>query len=82
MRKEVTKRKSGWYRVFVGAYHRPAILYYDSRCQVWEINGNWDALPDEWQVDPQMVMTSSGELVYNKTVYDPLGSRIDRILKQ
>ncbi|MGL4468542.1 MAG: hypothetical protein ACRCUK_13765 [Plesiomonas shigelloides] len=67
----MTKRESGWYRVFINSDRPQLMLYADG---FWIDDGVYGLFEDEdvAEIDPQMVMTPSGQIVYNQPAHDPL----------
>ncbi|MGL5727373.1 MAG: hypothetical protein ACRCYD_05905 [Plesiomonas sp.] len=67
----MTKRESGWYRVTIkGHCEYELAMYIDNH---WLMNGAELPFYDyELDVDPQMVMTPEGEIVYHTVQHDPL----------
>ncbi|AUM58673.1 hypothetical protein phiP47_045 [Plesiomonas phage phiP4-7] len=68
----MTERESGWYR---------AVVRYGSwQLFEWDANEGWVTDcglikyhdDDFSEIDPQMVMTPSGEMVYHRSEHDPL----------
>lgn len=69
----MTKRESGWYRVKIGEGGLWEIAEYFSGSNHWEMtnyDGAWSDI-ELHEIDPQMVMTVSGEMVYHNQ-QDPL----------
>lgn len=63
----MSKRESGWYRVFVG-FNEPELVKWSDDCwHVADFNGEVKELIDDEvrNIDPKMVMTISGEIVYH-----------------
>ncbi|MGL4600254.1 MAG: hypothetical protein ACRCVE_01855 [Plesiomonas sp.] len=67
----MNKRESGWYRVWNSACEGVMLMEWDAAINEWCV---YDANKDEhlYQdgvvtcIDPQMVMTPSGQIVYNQ----------------
>lgn len=67
----MSKRESGWYRVVVryGAWQ-----LFEWTDEGWVTDcGLIKYYDDDFsEIDPQMVMTPSGQIVYNQPAHDPL----------
>lgn len=74
----MTKRESGWYRVWSAENENPKIRRYYAHDFTWIENNSRDGSMMEvgdnfyWKIDPQMVMTVSGEMVYHNNEHNPL----------
>lgn len=69
----MTKRESGWYRVKFHHDDEPQIVFYDAEHYCFRIVGCSDEVSGNYaEIDPQMVMTPSGQIVYNQPAHDPL----------
>ncbi|MGL5488638.1 MAG: hypothetical protein ACRDC6_20435 [Shewanella sp.] len=70
----MTKRESGWYRVWYNEGDEPWLALYDHVFNSWSAPySDCGYSSDEFhKIDPQMVMTPSGQIVYNQPAHDPL----------
>lgn len=70
----MTKRKSGWYRVQVSMHGAHELAEYYKISETWQLKGTEREYVDSqfYFIDPQMVMTLSGELVYHRNEHDQL----------
>ncbi|MGL5529071.1 MAG: hypothetical protein ACRDCI_12000 [Plesiomonas shigelloides] len=72
----MTKRESGWYRVFVSWTENAVLMEWDAHTQRWFGYGYYDG--DSFEDgdvqchDEEMIMTPSGQIVYNQPAHDPL----------
>ncbi|MGL5669082.1 MAG: hypothetical protein ACRDD9_23515 [Shewanella sp.] len=67
-------RESGWYRVKIGVNGCWELAEYFSGGKYWEVtnyDGSWSDIEFN-DIDPQMVMTPEGQIVYNQQAHDPL----------
>lgn len=70
----MSKRESGWYRVWINESAIPLIGIYDRQKDEWGFpyaDGTYleDGL---YKIDPKMVMTLSGQIVYNQPAHDTM----------
>lgn len=74
----MTKRESGWYRVWVRGGEHPKLARYFAHDFTWIERSIYDGsvmqAGDNFyhKIDPQMVMTPSGEIVYHNTEHNPV----------
>lgn len=76
----MTKRKSGWYRVWVHENEtrsrflltNPCIMKWNSEDELFHAEYWSYRAQDFYKIDPQMVMTTSGEIVYHNNEHNPL----------
>lgn len=71
-------RESGWYRVWIVEGENPKIRRYYAHDFTWIESDSRDGSMIEvgdnfyWKIDPQMVMTPSGEMVYHNQEHNPV----------
>lgn len=74
----MSKRESGWYRVWVRDGENPKLTRYFAHDFTWIERSIYDGSVMEvgdnfyHKIDPQMVMTPEGQIVYNQPAHDPL----------
>ncbi|MGL5282542.1 MAG: hypothetical protein ACRC8W_12485 [Plesiomonas shigelloides] len=70
----MTKRESGWYRVELAADGDWSMAQYFSGVKFWIVTSDCNIWFDRdfHRIDPKMVMTPSGQIVYNQPAHDPL----------
>lgn len=75
-KQKMTKRESGWYRVWDKNYCKWELLKFDAESNLWTVGD--DCFSDSTLllagdvIDPKMVMTLSGEIVYHRNEHNPL----------
>lgn len=71
-------RDSGWYRVWLHENKskflstNPCLMKWDSVSEVFNSEYWTYKESDVHKIDPQMVMTTDGRIVYNQSAHDPL----------
>lgn len=74
----MSKRESGWYLVWVNIGDEPVLRRYYADEPTWidcaYCDGEMIEVDDNFydKIDPQMVMTPEGQIVYNQPAHDPL----------
>ncbi|MGL4752519.1 MAG: hypothetical protein ACRCXB_08905 [Aeromonadaceae bacterium] len=70
----MSKLESGWYRVWFSGCENPVIMLWNGVGGYWQDGFDVYHEDDEeiGDFDPKMVMTPSGQIVYNQPAHDPL----------